>query len=343
MRTSVCHVYLEDVRIEDQVLSSSSSDSSTLFQDWRIVFANSRWFKRGWTLQELIAPRRVEFYDRDKIFLGSRHDLAAAISEVCYIDEAALRDTRWRGRELLDTFSIAQRMAWAATRETTEPEDIAYCLVGTTGVRLALNYGEGPRTAFARLQMEIVRQTSDESVFAWTDGTEGLFVSSPLGYLDSWNIVSLPQSLRGSGHQNLTTGGLRISTILMDLRELGSNHKFTRGATHVIVLACPYGDTHSYVPGLLLKSAQRRALDGEPAFYAVGGPSRIVTINIRAITNRSEQIVYILTKPAPELEGSSLDCTGGAMIRWQSWRSNLLANGSRSRYRRRKWPSIGST
>ena len=101
-------------------------------------FGRSRWFTRGWTLQELIAPREVKFYSADWMFLGSKRELARELQQITSIDYFIL--TVQNGRLLqraLDETCAARKMSWASRRETTRPEDIAYCLLGLFGESLS--------------------------------------------------------------------------------------------------------------------------------------------------------------------------------------------------------------
>ncbi len=118
----------------------------------------SRWFTRGWTLQELLAPRFVVFVDRDWVDIGTRSSLASQISRSTGIKAENLND--------FQDCNIATKMSWAATRNTSVMEDEAYCLLGLFDVHMPLIYGEG-RNAFARLQKELITRHDDESVFAW--------------------------------------------------------------------------------------------------------------------------------------------------------------------------------
>ncbi|KAI0436213.1 HET-domain-containing protein [Xylaria telfairii] len=123
--------------------------------------AGSRWVTRGWTLQELIAPREVIFYSADWKALGKRSEISAHLSIVTQIDKRFLMG------ESLKEASIAQRMSWAALRNTTREEDEAYCLLGIFDVNMSLIYGEGSK-AFKRLQEVLVRKyPEDHSLFAW--------------------------------------------------------------------------------------------------------------------------------------------------------------------------------
>jgi heterokaryon incompatibility protein (HET) len=122
---------------------------------------DSRWFTRGWTLQELLAPRTVVFYDRNWTELGTKSSLKTEIEEACGIPAVVLT----RGRSF-GMCNAAEKMSWASTRKTTRVEDEAYCLMGLFGIHMPLLYGEG-KNAFLRLQLEILRSTYDYTLFAY--------------------------------------------------------------------------------------------------------------------------------------------------------------------------------
>lgn len=127
-----------------------------------------RWFTRGWTLQELLAPRRLEFLDMKWEHIGSRYDFADTISARTGIPCTALS-----GEVPLSDFSVAARMSWAANRQTTREEDESYCLLGIFDIAMPLLYGEGGCGAFRRLQEEIIKRISDMTIFAWDLPTRG--------------------------------------------------------------------------------------------------------------------------------------------------------------------------
>ncbi|KAI8944264.1 hypothetical protein F4801DRAFT_572345 [Xylaria longipes] len=141
---AVCYAYLYDV--------SGDIESN---------IAESRWITRGWTLQELIAPREVVFYSSDWNALGTRSELSVHLETATRIDKQFLMGGS------LDKASIAQRMSWAAMRSTSREEDEAYCLLGIFDINMPLIYGEGSK-AFRRLQEVLVREyPEDHSLFAW--------------------------------------------------------------------------------------------------------------------------------------------------------------------------------
>ncbi|KAM0367748.1 hypothetical protein ACHAPY_011687 [Fusarium culmorum] len=156
----VCYVYLQDVLW--------CTDKETIGE--RLY--PSRWFTRGWTLQELIAPPKVEFYSTDWKKIGSKEDLCGLLSSITRIDEHILK-----GGDM-DSVSVARRMSWASSRNTSRVEDAAYCLLGIFDVNIPLIYGEGHK-AFHRLQEAIMNATHDQSLFAW-----GKIVSSPAELID---------------------------------------------------------------------------------------------------------------------------------------------------------------
>ncbi|RFU29629.1 hypothetical protein B7463_g6713, partial [Scytalidium lignicola] len=171
-QSDVCYVYLSDVK--------SGLDSAS--------FLESRWFERGWTLQELIAPSSLIFFNNTWADIGTKSSCQKDISQKTGIPSTVLL-----GLKDPDNFSIAQRMSWASNRETTKVEDIAYCLMGIFGINMSLIYGEGDR-AFIRLQEKIIKTSTDQSIFAWTsdrweDRGGGLLASSPASFSESGDIV----------------------------------------------------------------------------------------------------------------------------------------------------------
>lgn len=146
---AVCYVYLPDV--------PSSSDH----RGPGSAFRHSRWFTRGWTLQELIAPRVLMFLSQDWQEIGTKEDLADVIADITGIDKDVLMR-----KKPLEEVSVAARMSWAAERHTTKIEDQAYCLLGIFDIVMTPIYGEG-MNAFRRLQQEILERIPDDSIFAW--------------------------------------------------------------------------------------------------------------------------------------------------------------------------------
>nr|OQO32608.1 hypothetical protein B0A51_00172 [Rachicladosporium sp. CCFEE 5018] len=125
------------------------------------AFAASRWFTRGWTLQELLAPKEVLFYTKRRELIGKKSEMAALIAHSSGIAEAYIKKP-----QRLYEASVAQRMSWAACRTTSREEDRAYCLLGIFDIAMPLLYGEGGR-AFMRLQEQILQISDDPTILAW--------------------------------------------------------------------------------------------------------------------------------------------------------------------------------
>jgi len=202
----ICYVYLADVPARGDPVFESA-------------FTSSRWFTRGWTLQELLAPRDVRFYSMDWAFLGTKMDLCDQISKITTINPPFLRGAN------VQRASVAKRMSWASERKTTRVEDISYCLLGIFGVHMPMLYGEG-ENAFRRLQEEIIKISNDQSLFAWSDefwGEEwevGLLAKSPSQFRNSGNIV--PYNSEQDISYTITNTGLRIALPLSKSSETES-------------------------------------------------------------------------------------------------------------------------
>jgi hypothetical protein len=147
-----CYVYLSDVSVDDGVCSKG----------WMSDFKKSRWFTRGWTLQELIAPTSVQFFSKEERLLGDKKSLEGTLHEVTDIAIPALQGTA------LSLFEVDDRMSWAQNRDTKREEDAAYCLLGIFNIHMPLLYGEGREKAMNRLRKEIENLINDEDAPALT-------------------------------------------------------------------------------------------------------------------------------------------------------------------------------
>ncbi|CZR50352.1 uncharacterized protein PAC_00224 [Phialocephala subalpina] len=196
-KAQTCYAYLVDVPPTNTPQSPNSP------------FCRSRWFTRGWALQELIAPRNVYFHSKDWTYLGSKGQLSATITDITGIDEASLS-----GGNLREA-SVARKMSWASKRVTTRKEDLAYCLLGIFGVNMPMLYGEGSK-AFMRLQEEIIKESDDQSLFAWYfderdwfTSISGVLANSPAAFALSGNILPC-KTWSTSFPPSMTSKGLRI-------------------------------------------------------------------------------------------------------------------------------------
>jgi hypothetical protein len=145
-KAAKCYVYLSDFK--DSSVDDSSQPSQAAFE---ASFRKCRWFTRGWTLQELIAPKSVAFFSEDWKLLGSKESLERQIGEITSIPVQALQG------KSLDSFTVTERISWSERRQTKYEEDMVYSLLGIFGVYVPLNYGEGKEYAFQRLHDEIQR------------------------------------------------------------------------------------------------------------------------------------------------------------------------------------------
>jgi hypothetical protein len=142
-----CYAFLSDV--------STPRANAQLHQDtWEASFRKSRWFTRGWTLQELLAPALIDFFSLEHQRIGDKASLEQQISEITHIPVRALRG------DALEEFSVPERMAWMAGRQTKEEEDMAYSLIGIFAVSMEFRYGEGKERALGRLQEEMGKSTA---------------------------------------------------------------------------------------------------------------------------------------------------------------------------------------
>jgi hypothetical protein len=139
-----CYVYLSDVECNTPDAESESS------RRWKPAFRKSKWFTRGWTLQELLGPASVAFYSKEGELLGDKQSLKDTIHEITGIPTDALLGNR------VSEFSVAERFSWAEDRQTTRDEDGAYCLFGIFGIHLPLIYGEGRENARDRLRSAVI-------------------------------------------------------------------------------------------------------------------------------------------------------------------------------------------
>lgn len=231
----VCYAYLADVNHSGYGMGS---------------MGQSRWFHRGWTLQELIAPSDLLFLDSNWQPIGRKSELVGEISAITKVDAKILSGTS------LDGVCAAVRMSWAANRQTTRPEDIAYCLLGLFGVNMPLLYGEGKEKAFLRLQEEFLKISDDESIFAWRAHPEvarrkphwGLLAPTPhlFNYSSDYSVSRLLPPREGQPTM-VTNRGLRVELSLSPFTMDESN------TTFVALLNCSQGTGWAEPTAILLQ------------------------------------------------------------------------------------------
>ncbi len=186
-------------------------------------FVKSVWFERGWTLQELLAPAALEFFDHEWNFMGTKLGLNKEIQQATGIQKTYLLD-----RHNIQDASVATKFSWASKRVTTRTEDVAYCLLGLMGVNMPMLYGEGGN-AFARLQLELLKNSNDHTIFAWGafetahldasefQATKTVLAPSPacFRYSAGLRTTVIGRSERSLTHE-VTNNGLRICLPCVD-------------------------------------------------------------------------------------------------------------------------------
>ncbi|KAH6721842.1 heterokaryon incompatibility protein-domain-containing protein [Leptodontidium sp. MPI-SDFR-AT-0119] len=276
----VCYAYLADVPSDDDASAEGSG------------FRRSSWFTRGWTLQELIAPENVVFYGGDWRDIGTKSSLEKLIAEITLISPYALNG--YGG--LSSKFSVAQKMAWASNRQTERIEDMAYCLMGLFGVNMPLIYGEG-QNAFKRLQLELLKESVDQSIFAWraqiptANGfRRGLLAYHPAEFRDGHDIVR-----ENTGHPlsefSMTNVGLKITLPLLDSKE--SEVLVGPVTTFIAILGC----VRMY-QGLRVKDFPRLKFYGiylnlVGGMYTRTDPDQIKLVGVNLVRSASNHAIYV--------------------------------------------------
>ncbi|UKZ72645.1 hypothetical protein TrVFT333_000278 [Trichoderma virens FT-333] len=301
-KSAECYAYLADVEPV-----AAAADAGEFHDSLR----RSRWFTRGWTLQELIAPKIVLFYAKDWSFLGQKHDppeFAEAISEITNIDENVLN-----GRIDPLQLSVSARMAWASHRNTTRLEDTAYCLMGLFQVNMPLLYGEG-RRAFTRLQEEIIQRTDDQSIFAWNsfddqdedpDALFGLLAQSPAQFKLAGSLQVLPPlPVYASAPSAMTNQGLRVQ---LYVQQQVFENQDTMEEDYYAILDCVKRDGDVYqCPTLYLR---RLSEDQQQPVYFYLPQFRLSPFNVESILGSSDGVQYRLLDKHPAQNWNSATMT----------------------------------
>ncbi|KAL8788186.1 MAG: hypothetical protein Q9213_001825 [Squamulea squamosa] len=234
-RSAECYVHLSDfaLSVQERQFRLQYGKDAWFSYIWPTVstkFRESSWFTRGWTLQELLAPSNIAVFDANWYRIGSLDDLLEDVIRITGIPKDVLSFDRQliQLRPIHRAKSVARLMSWASRRQTSREEDIAYCLLGLFNVNMPLLYGEGAENAFYRLQIEIMKISDDESLFAWTSDQWACCVlaNSPACFADSWNIVKGSLSLARRPYA-MTNKGLEIAVPRSCLPPLGSMVKFS--------------------------------------------------------------------------------------------------------------------
>jgi hypothetical protein len=283
-----------------------------------------KWFTRGWTLQELIAPLEVIFYDCTWAEVGTKQSLRPQLSIITGIDIPILG----RFKELSEV-PVGTRMSWAANRQTTRVEDLAYCLLGIFDINMPMLYGEGKK-AFTRLQLEIAKDTNDLSLFAWTatdktteddEAFRGILARSPAEFACCSKLRLHWDTLPSETDFTMTNAGLRIESALTGRKSKGEmeyilnlgyqdwNHGEPGANTVGIALTKTLqGFVRSHPRSLIYqhnKPIQRDSLTAsacsDPAFYHDGATLLTILKDVDAPKSRKlisalDDVVYVRLK-----------------------------------------------
>ncbi|PKS12108.1 hypothetical protein jhhlp_001406 [Lomentospora prolificans] len=317
---SVCYAYLIDIPTTEEAGSFFRDTTQDGPVQWRwrptTKFRESRWFTRGWTLQELIAPKVVEFYAADWSEIGSKSSIRNELSEITGIDKLVL------GGSPPSRCNAAQIMSWAATRQTTRLEDAAYSLLGLFGVNMPLIYGEGTR-AFLRLQDEILRAKEDLSLLlrgphlkvydpdeiesmgrtravgplAETPAAFRVDSSPVFNFADIWRINP---TLRPSNKSPLATNAdFQFNVPLLTARGLRLPVRLLKAASGHVLACLNWKTTGNRFICLVLRGIRR-----EPGIYfrQMGANGNICLATAQQLAQASPTTIYVANIPGRESE-----------------------------------------
>lgn len=270
---STCYVYLSDLLADAELTAA---------------LAHCRWWTRGWTLQELVAPRELRFFDQGWNFRGTKTELAGLISSITGIEPPVLLHA-----VQLSSLPVATKMSWVAHRQTTRVEDIGYCLLGIFDVNMPLLYGEG-RRAFTRLQEEIISSTHDLSIFAWQSVSQdvaeyaprysGLLARDPIHFSDCGRIAR-----RGNTYLrpdlSVTNRGIRMKTEIIASRRADSP-----GWHYLLCLDCTLGDETGDVLAIYLRKCG-------PDMFVREKPGILLPVSNTSVGYRPRNLYFLSSIP----------------------------------------------
>jgi hypothetical protein len=230
---------------------------------------------RGWTLQELLAPSTVYFYNQNWDFLGDKHSLRAGLGHITGINFGAL-NYPWS----LPSYSLATRMSWASGRTTTRIEDQAYCMLGILGVHMPLLYGEG-HNAFRRLQEELIKISDDETVFAHSG--EEVLAQSPQQF-SSGSALTITRKSTSTPY-SMTNSGLHIHmrVLRLDMQEGNTDDE---GVSSLGILNCYHNNAtnrNEYVALPLLSTGLDSTYRKSPSPLRLVDAARAAAVEYRPI------------------------------------------------------------
>jgi hypothetical protein len=291
-KSSICYAYLTDVDVDGR----TEINSGTIDQQIR----KSLWFTRGWTLQELLAPRKLSFFSKQGTHLGFKEDKKHLVSEITGIDQRYLDR-----RKNIRSASIAERMSWMRNRVTTRTEDMAYCLLGIFNIHMALLYGEG-QGAFRRLQEEIIRVVNDQTIFCWSHRSPmvpknwaSILAPHPAAFQSSMNFCRNQLQAKDTVSYDFTNAGLAIELPIIHMHQ----------GIYAIFDVSPDEDDHSSRLGIPLR--QIRGHGSYSRIRIAEDPVRVPTNFLRAAVPRRIEdyspVIELLTEMADGVTTSPED------------------------------------
>lgn len=308
-QSDACWVFLEDFSKFDGNAAKSR----------RQHFVDCRWFTRGWTLQELIAPREVMFYDRDQNLIGRRSEMVGVVEKATGVDASVLRRIM-----PLSEVSIAKRMSWAACRRTTRTEDRAYSLLGIFDINMPLLYGEGNK-AFRRLQEEIMKVSIDQSILAWNPTHERNW-----GLSVAWDSPQDQDMKSRAWNAQEGEAGELLAASPSDFAECGKISSFHREGSQI-----PYRLTNSGLEITLPLTMHVGGNGGMLAILACGpedDPSLTLCLFLEALQPpmTTEVPAYLLCKVGGVDRDRTFECPN-SMISSKAAPQNLMITTSHGR------------
>jgi hypothetical protein len=306
-----CYVYLSDVHGPGNILQT---------------FQTSRWFTRGWTLQELIAPSSVDFFTSNGYRLGDKQSLEPQIILVTSLPATALQG------DALSRFSVKERLSWSNNRQTTREEDLAYSLQGIFGVFMPPLYGEGQDNAFRRLRREIEDKQKSAKSFAKHlthlvkfGGTKSRCYGLAIGILLAVGIIFGVGAVAiiGMAVKRITSAGsandsnLLVNSSLASVQwtdKTGYRHYFVFYQDPTNSLLCSIYDSQNTTWTTKNVSAALNVATEAPSYF-IPGTSIAAVAYLNSTIDSFEMSVYALTQGNNIVELKTLDYGGDGI--WQ--------------------------
>jgi len=300
----VCYAYLHDV-------SGSSLPTARNMERYPNSDGWPEWFSRGWTLQEMIAPRDLQFFNKHWHPIGNKRALSPILQNITRVPQDILKDGFASNRPC-----VAQIMSWAANRTTTRVEDRAYSLMGLLDVNMPMLYGEGKK-AFHRLQLEIIRTSNDQSIFAWNCNVRtGSILADDPSFFECCNEMELMNQDEFIEYLKLYIPAEELRSVIED-DQLGTFPVTNRGI-QIWLLLHPHRDSDSVFEALLPchpdPSSRPVAIElalWESNYYRYG--NAVVTTRSLGVGRPQLRQVYLRYQGTPQYCNSTFEINDSAV------------------------------